>query len=198
MRNWITTSCGAPHVSCRSAAALVCSTAVIMRRRWWCACTRDPGRPELPDSVRVDDIWQQRFESFREHEQHLARNGILVLKFWLNVSREEQRQRFLSRLNEPEKWWKFSVGDVKERAYWDDYMAAYQELLNAPRVPGRRGTPSRPTTNPICGGWWPKLSWGTCGSCPSTRRSAAIRSPNLMRCGSYWRMSDLGNFPVLG
>jgi len=89
----------------------------------------------LPQPLKGDDIWQQRFESFRQHEQHLARNGTLVLKFWLNVSKEEQRQRFLSRLNEPEKWWKFSVGDVKERALWDDYMQAYQELLNATSRP---------------------------------------------------------------
>ncbi|MCP5070924.1 MAG: polyphosphate kinase 2 family protein, partial [bacterium] len=65
------------------------------------------------------------------HEQHLARNGTIILKFWLNVSKEEQRQRFLSRLNEPEKNWKFSEGDVKERASWPQYMQAYEEALNA-------------------------------------------------------------------
>jgi len=89
----------------------------------------------VPQSLKTGDIWQQRYESFRQHEQHLARNGALILKFWLNVSRNEQRQRFLSRLNEPEKWWKFSVGDVKERARWEDYMQAYQELLNATSRP---------------------------------------------------------------
>ena len=90
---------------------------------------------KLPDEARPADIWQQRFESFRQYEQHLARNGTLILKFWLNVSKEEQRIRFLSRLDEPEKWWKFKAGDVEERRYWDDYMAAFEELLNATSRP---------------------------------------------------------------
>jgi PPK2 family polyphosphate:nucleotide phosphotransferase len=89
----------------------------------------------VPQTLKNEDIWQQRFESFRQHEQHLARNGALILKFWLNVSKDEQRERFLSRLNEAEKWWKFSMGDVKERAQWGDYMQAYQELLNATSRP---------------------------------------------------------------
>jgi PPK2 family polyphosphate:nucleotide phosphotransferase len=74
-------------------------------------------------------IWQDRLESIKTHERHLAENGTIVLKFWLNVSREEQRLRFLSRLDEPEKNWKFSVGDVEERAYWDSYMEAYEAAL---------------------------------------------------------------------
>jgi PPK2 family polyphosphate:nucleotide phosphotransferase len=80
-------------------------------------------------------IWEERFESIRDHERHIARNGTVVLKFFLNVSREEQRQRFLSRLDEPEKNWKFSVGDVKERGHWDDYMHAYEEALRATSRP---------------------------------------------------------------
>jgi len=79
--------------------------------------------------VETGALWEERFESIREHERHLARNGTVILKFFLNVSREEQRQRFLSRLNEPEKHWKFAVGDVEERAHWDAYMSAYQEAL---------------------------------------------------------------------
>jgi len=74
-------------------------------------------------------IWEERFESIRDHERHLARNGTLVLKFWLNVSREEQRGRFLDRLNESDKRWKFSAGDVEERKHWDAYMEAYQDAL---------------------------------------------------------------------
>lgn len=80
-------------------------------------------------------IWEERFESIRDHEKHIARNGTVVLKFFLNVSREEQRQRFLDRLEEPEKNWKFSVGDVRERGYWDDYMHAYEEALKATSRP---------------------------------------------------------------
>jgi PPK2 family polyphosphate:nucleotide phosphotransferase len=82
----------------------------------------------LPDS-RGEEIWRERFESIRHHEEHLARNGTVILKFWLNVSREEQRLRFLARLDKPEKHWKFSTRDVKERARWDDYMRAYEEAL---------------------------------------------------------------------
>jgi len=81
---------------------------------------------QLADS---GSLWEERFESIREHERHLARNGTVILKFFLNVSREEQRQRFLSRLDEPEKHWKFSVADVAERGHWDSYMSAYQEAL---------------------------------------------------------------------
>jgi len=90
---------------------------------------------KLPFHVDLDELWQQRFESIRDHEKHLARNGTVVLKFWLNVSHEEQRNRFLSRLDEPEKNWKFSPGDVNESRRWDDYMHAYQELLNATSRP---------------------------------------------------------------
>jgi len=90
---------------------------------------------KLPEQVRGDDIWEQRLSSIREHELHLARNGTIILKFWLNVSKEEQRQRFLSRLDEPEKNWKFSAGDVRERGYWEDYMQAYQQALAATSRP---------------------------------------------------------------
>lgn len=85
----------------------------------------------LPVEVDRDTIWEDRFESIRDHEKHLARNGTLVLKFWLNVSKEEQKRRFLSRLDEPEKNWKFSTGDVAERQHWDEYMHAYSEALGA-------------------------------------------------------------------
>jgi len=86
---------------------------------------------KLPYRPKLSTLWKERYRSIREHEQHLARNGTVILKFWLNVSKEEQRQRFLSRLDEPEKNWKFSTGDVQERGYWNDYQAAYQDLLRA-------------------------------------------------------------------
>jgi polyphosphate kinase 2 (PPK2 family) len=76
-------------------------------------------------------IWDERFESIRGFEQHLARNGTVILKFFLNVSKDEQRDRFLDRIDEPESNWKFSAGDVREREHWDTYMHAYQEALNA-------------------------------------------------------------------
>ena len=87
------------------------------------------GGQQLPGDVNLETIWQDRYESIRSHEEHLARNGTVVLKFWLNVSREEQRQRFLARLDEPEKNWKFSTGDVRERGFWDDYMQAFEDAV---------------------------------------------------------------------
>lgn len=90
---------------------------------------------KLPRPVDLNTIWQERFESIREHERHLARNGTIVLKFWLNVSKDEQCRRFLSRIEEPRKNWKFSSADVEERSYWDQYMAAYEDALNATSRP---------------------------------------------------------------
>jgi PPK2 family polyphosphate:nucleotide phosphotransferase len=85
----------------------------------------------LPDRPPLDALWEQRFRSIREHEAHLARNGTVIRKFWLNVSREEQRRRFLDRIDEPEKNWKFATGDVREREHWDEYMDAYEQALRA-------------------------------------------------------------------
>lgn len=91
--------------------------------------------PQILDNQRLPEInqeviWQERYASINNFESHLARNGTIVLKFWLNVSKEEQRQRFLSRLNQPEKHWKFSPSDIKERSHWDEYMYAYEDMLN--------------------------------------------------------------------
>ncbi len=84
---------------------------------------------KLPREHIHDKIWPQRYESVRDFEKHIARNGTIVLKFWLNVSKDEQRNRFISRLDEPEKNWKFSESDVKERGHWDKYMKAYEQVL---------------------------------------------------------------------
>lgn len=75
-------------------------------------------------------LWRERLQSIADFEQHLARNGTVILKFWLNVSRDEQRQRLLARLDEQDKNWKFEAGDLVERACWKDYRKAYQDLLN--------------------------------------------------------------------
>jgi PPK2 family polyphosphate:nucleotide phosphotransferase len=88
--------------------------------------------PYVPDRAA---LWPERYESIRDHERHLARNGTVILKFWLNVSADEQRQRFLSRLDEPEKNWKFSVSDVREREHRPAYLQAYQEALAATSKP---------------------------------------------------------------
>ena len=84
----------------------------------------------LPPKVKNDkNIWQKRFAQIRSSEDYLAENGVHVLKFFLNVSKDEQKKRFLKRINEPEKNWKFSAQDAKERAFWDDYMKAYEDAL---------------------------------------------------------------------
>ena len=90
---------------------------------------------KLPELDMSDRIWEDRYKSIRDHEEHLAKNGTLILKFWLNISRDEQRRRFLSRLDEPEKNWKFSSGDIKERLSWDDYMLAFESALSATSRP---------------------------------------------------------------
>ncbi|MBE9107808.1 polyphosphate kinase 2 family protein [Nodosilinea sp. LEGE 07298] len=84
---------------------------------------------QLPDNVRGKHLWQQRFEDINNFEKYLTNNGILVMKFFLNVSKEEQKQRFLKRINRPDKNWKFSVSDAEERSHWDDYQAAYEDAL---------------------------------------------------------------------
>jgi PPK2 family polyphosphate:nucleotide phosphotransferase len=76
-------------------------------------------------------FWEHRYDDINAFERHLARNGTAIVKFFLNISQDEQRQRFLDRINEPEKHWKFSAADVKEREYWDDYMDAYEQCLAA-------------------------------------------------------------------
>lgn len=84
---------------------------------------------QLPASVKGKHIWEQRFEEINHFEQYLVNNGIVVMKFFLNVSKEEQKQRFLKRINRPEKNWKFSVADAEERIHWDDYRSAYEAAL---------------------------------------------------------------------
>jgi PPK2 family polyphosphate:nucleotide phosphotransferase len=86
---------------------------------------------QLPDAPDLESIWDHRFDSIRDHEQHLARNGTIILKFFLNVSRKEQTKRLLSRLDTPEKQWKFNPGDMEERAFWNDYQHAFEDALNA-------------------------------------------------------------------
>ncbi len=84
---------------------------------------------KIPAELVTDDIWKERFDDIRHFEKHLARNGTVVRKFFLHVSKGEQRRRFLSRLDEPEKNWKFRMGDVDEREYWDDYQDAYEKVI---------------------------------------------------------------------
>jgi len=93
------------------------------------------GYQKLPGQVNLETIWDRRLTSIRQQEEHLANNGTVILKFWLNVSRDEQKRRFLARLDDPDKNWKFEPHDVEERRSWDDYMKAYEDALNATSRP---------------------------------------------------------------
>lgn len=87
--------------------------------------------PGITDVKKINkDFWKQRYQSIRNFEQHLTANGTVILKFFLNVSKDEQKQRFLDRIEDPTKNWKFSSGDIKERALWDKYMEAYEDAIN--------------------------------------------------------------------
>jgi len=83
----------------------------------------------MPTALVTKGIWKERFEDINAYERYLTRNGIVIRKFFLNISRKEQKRRFLARLDEPEKNWKFSDADVREREFWNDYMAAYEEMI---------------------------------------------------------------------
>lgn len=84
---------------------------------------------KIPEKLIKENIWDNRFEDIRNFEKYLNRNGTVVIKFFLNVSKEEQKKRFIERVDNPDKNWKFSAADAKERGYWDDYMHAYEELI---------------------------------------------------------------------
>jgi PPK2 family polyphosphate:nucleotide phosphotransferase len=88
-------------------------------------------KQKVPSELVGKDIWEQRYQDIRAFERYLGRNGTLIRKFFLHVSRKEQKRRFLDRLEDPEKNWKFSSGDAVERGYWKDYMRAYEELIRA-------------------------------------------------------------------
>ena len=86
---------------------------------------------KIPPNLVGKDIWDERLADIARFEDYLARQGVVILKFYLNVSRKEQKKRFMERLDKPEKNWKFSAADVRERGYWDDYMTAFEEAIRA-------------------------------------------------------------------
>ena len=88
-------------------------------------------KQKLPTTLVTDRIWKERYEDIGAFERYLSRNGTVIRKFFLNVSKDEQRQRFLARLDQPEKNWKFAAADVEERRHWDEYMKAYEKMIEA-------------------------------------------------------------------
>jgi PPK2 family polyphosphate:nucleotide phosphotransferase len=87
------------------------------------------GRQKLPPELLGKDVWKERFQDIRSFERYLSRNGVLIRKFFLHVSKKEQKRRFLERLDRPEKNWKFSSADATERGFWNDYMDAYEDMI---------------------------------------------------------------------
>jgi polyphosphate kinase 2 (PPK2 family) len=93
---------------------------------------------KIPPALVGKSVWDARYDGIRAFERHLARNGTLILKFFLNVSKDEQRKRFLERIDDPAKNWKFSAADIEQRTYWGSYMAAYESMIretSAPHAP---------------------------------------------------------------
>ncbi|WP_024520309.1 polyphosphate kinase 2 family protein [Bradyrhizobium sp. Tv2a-2] len=113
----------------------------IFNRSYYEECLVTRVHPEvlaaekLPPKLATKNIWRERFEDIAAFERYLSRNGTVILKFFLNISKEEQRQRFLDRLEVPSKLWKFSMSDVHERAWWDRYQAVYQDILRHTSTP---------------------------------------------------------------
>ena len=86
-------------------------------------------KQKIPPSLVTKDVWKERFDDIRSFERYLARNGIVVVKFFLHVSSKEQKRRFLERAETPEKNWKFSASDMAERGHWDEYQRAYEDMI---------------------------------------------------------------------
>ena len=127
-----TISCGATPRKFRSAGASASSTAPTTRRSSSCACIRSCSKAQkMPPKLVGKGIWDERLADIARFEDYLTRQGVVILKFYLNLSRKEQKKRFMERLDKPEKNWKFSASDVRERRYWDDYMHAYEEAIRA-------------------------------------------------------------------
>ena len=102
----------------------------------------------LPDSKLEDGkVWKARYRSIVDLERHLHRSGTRIIKFFLHLSKEEQRKRLLARIDDPEKRWKFNVRDIDERKFWPDYMDAYEGCLGATSTATRPGTSCPPTTS---------------------------------------------------
>ena len=143
-----TTTSGVSRPTCLAAARSASSTAPTTRRCSSCVCTPSSSRTQqLPRQARGRDVWKRRYRDINDWERYLTDKGFAIVKLFLNLSKEEQRTRFLRRIDLPDHNWKFSAADVKERSYWDDYQKAFSEMLSTRARSGRPGTWSPPTTS---------------------------------------------------
>ena len=147
-------------------------------------------RQKLPPPLVSKRIWDERLADIAHFEDYPARQGTKILKFFLHVSRKEQKKRFMERLDEPEKNWKFSASDVQEREFWDDYMHASRRRSAAPRRSTRRGSSCLPTTNGSPGSSSPRRSWRRWrASISLTRRSTRRKRKSLRPRGRRYPAS---------
>jgi PPK2 family polyphosphate:nucleotide phosphotransferase len=116
---------------CRSAGGSASSTARTTKTCWSCACIRSCSRSRSSAGQARPGVLKDRYEDINTFERHLVRNGTLIVKFFLNVSKKEQKKRFLERLENEEKNWKFSTADLAERGHWDEYTEAFEDMLGA-------------------------------------------------------------------
>jgi polyphosphate kinase 2 (PPK2 family) len=145
---------------------------------------------KLPPSLVGKHVWDDRYEDIRNYERYLARNGTLIRKFFLHVSRDEQKKRFLERIEEPEKNWKFSADDVRERGHWDAYMDAYQKMIRETASKAAPWYVVRRTTSGSPPGVAAAVVDALTRSTSTIRRSTTSSSPtSRLRARSYWRRS---------
>src|SRR5208283_965163 len=132
-RNWNIISCGARHAAFPNAGGSASSIVPITRKCWWFGCIRrfSVTRVSRKSCATKKTVWDERYRSMVDLERHLYRNGTRTIKIFLHLSQEEQRRRFLERLGEPDKNWKFSLSDIHERKHWKHYMEAYEACLRA-------------------------------------------------------------------
>ena len=136
-KNWITIFFGEARRCSPRSAASASSTARTTKTCWSFECTPSSwtGTHEKPDDGDFEKLWKNRYEDINNFERHLHRNNTRIVKVFLHLSRDEQKKRFLKRLDDPDKRWKFSTSDLAERAHWDDYQTAYEEALSATSTP---------------------------------------------------------------
>ena len=133
-------------------------------------------RQKLPPELVPKDIWKERYKDIRSFERYLTRNGVVVRKFFLHVSKKEKKKRFLERRESPEKNWKFSANDAKEREYWDDSMQAYEDMIRHTATEDAPGTSCPPITSGSPASWSPPPSWGRWARWTSSTRRSVRRS----------------------
>ena len=145
-KNWNTIFSGAPRAAFPNAGGSDLQSFLLRGSAGRSRASGDSPQPGASEELRDEKtIWEERYRSIVDLERHLHRNGTRIVKIFLHLSKEEQRKRFLARIDEPDKNWKFSLADIHERKYWKDYVKAYEACLQRPAPITRPGTSFPPT-----------------------------------------------------